>query len=132
MGNHRLARLTLQRAIEIAQNAGDLEAAGLAALTVIEELGEHLPAQDLSATYDRAAELLSRSGNQEHKDRLLEASRRVLFLVGSLPSPPTWKGFNFYDAVMRFEARIIERALREAGGIVSRAAELLGISRESL
>ncbi len=132
MGNHEVARLTLQRATEIARNAGDLEAAGLAALTIIEELGEHLPADDLSATYDQAAELLSRSGNQEHKDRLLEASRRVLFYVSVLPTPPTWKGFNLYDSVRRYEARIIERALREAAGVVSRAAALLGIGRQSL
>ena len=132
MGNYRVARLTLQRAVEVGQNVGDLEAAGLAALTVLEELGDHLPAQDLSATYDRAADLLTRSGNQEHKDWLLVASRRVLFLIGENPTPPTWKGFNFYDAVTRYEARIIERALREAGGVVSRAAELLGLSRQGL
>jgi two-component system, chemotaxis family, chemotaxis protein CheY len=132
MGNHKVARLTLQRAVEVAQNAGDLESAGLASLTILEELSDSLPAQDLSATYDRAAELLSRSGNQEYKDRLLDASRRVLFHVGVLPTPPTWKGFNFYDAVLRYEARIIERALKEARGVVSRAAELLGLSRQSL
>ena len=132
MGSHKVARLTLQRAVEVAQNAGDLEAAGLAALTILEELSDSLPAQDLSVTYDRAADLLSRSGNQEHKDRLLASSRRVLFLMGVLPTPPTWKGFNFYDAVLRYEARIIERALKEARGVVSRAAELLGLSRQSL
>jgi CheY-like chemotaxis protein/tetratricopeptide (TPR) repeat protein len=132
MGNHKAALPTLQRAVDVAQNGGDLESAGLAALTILEELSDHMPAQDLSATYDRAADLLSRSGNQEHKDRLLEASRRVLFLVGVLPTPPTWRGFNFYDAVLRYEARLIERALREARGVVSRAAELLGLSRQSL
>jgi tetratricopeptide (TPR) repeat protein len=131
-GKHRVARLTLQRAIEVAQNAGDTEAAGLAALTILEELGKHLPSDDLTATYDRAADFLTRSGNQEHKDRLLNASRRVLLLIGVLPTPPTWKGFNFYDAVRRYEARIIERALREAGGVVTRAAALLGIGRQSL
>lgn len=132
MGNHRVARLTLQRAVEVAQNAGDKEGAGLAALTILEELAEHMAAQDLSATYDRAAELLADSAHQDHKDRLLTASRRVLYLVGTLPSPPTWKGFNLYDAVLRFEARLIERALRETDGIVSRAAQLLGIERTSL
>lgn len=132
MGSHKVARLTLQRAVEVVQNAGDLEAAGLAALTILEELSEHLQSHDLSATYDRAAELLSKSENRETKDRLLAVSRRVLFLISSLPSPPTWKGFNFYDAVLRFEARLIERALRDAGGIVSRAAQLLGIDRSSL
>ena len=129
---HKVARLTLQRAVEVAENAGDTEAAGLAALTVLEELGDHLLADDLTATYDRAAELLSRSGNQEHKDRLLAAARRVLFLSGLLPTPPTWKDFNFYDAVRRHEARIIGRALKEAGGVISRAAGLLGINRQSL
>ena len=132
MDRYKVAQLTLQRAVEVAHNAGDLEAAGLAALTILEELGEHVQPHELSATYDRAAELLSKSDNREIKDRLLTASRRVLFLVGSLPTPPTWRGFNLYDAVVRFEARLIERALREAGGIVSRAAELLGISRQSL
>lgn len=132
MGNRRVALRTLQRAVETAENAGDSEAAGLAALTVLEELGEQMPAQDLGDTYDRAAELLSRYGNREHKDRLLAVSRRVLFLAVSLPTPPTWKGFNFYEAVLRYESRIIERALREAGGVVSRAAEMLGIGRRSL
>jgi CheY-like chemotaxis protein len=132
MGHHRVARLTLQRAIEVAQNAGDSENAGLAALIILEELAEHLPARDLSATYVRAAELLSNSENGDAKDRLLVASRRLLHLIGTHPEPPTWKGFNLYDAVLRFEARLIERALREAGGVVARAAQLLGIERRSL
>lgn len=132
MGSHKLARLTLQRAVEVAQNAGDSESAGLAALIILEELPEQLPAHDLSATYDRAIELLANSRNQDAKDRLLAASRRVLFLSGSLPTPPTWKGFNFFEAVRRYEARLIERALRETGGVVARAAQLLGIGRQSL
>jgi CheY-like chemotaxis protein len=132
MSGHQIARATLQRAVDVAQNAGDSETAGLASLIILEELAEHLPANDLNATYDRAAELLSKSENRETIDRLLAVSRRVLFLVGSLPSPPTWKGFNFMEAVRRYEARIIERALRDAGGVVTRAAQLLGIERRSL
>ncbi len=132
MGGHEAALRELQRATEVAQSAGDTEAEGLAVLTRIEELGEYLPAEELTATYDRAFELLSRSGNQEYKDRLLAASRRVLFLTGVLPAPPTWEGFNFNKAVLRYEARIIERALKEARGIVSRAAGLLSIRRQSL
>ncbi|MGB8508528.1 MAG: response regulator [Pyrinomonadaceae bacterium] len=132
MNSYPLARLTLQRAVEVAENAGDTEAAGLAALTIIEELGERLPAHDLGATFDRAAELLSTSGNREHTDRLLASSRRVLFLAGKLPSPPSWEGFNFFDAVMRYEACLIEGALKEAGGVLARAAELLGVGRQSL
>jgi CheY-like chemotaxis protein len=132
MGSHRQAREALQRATEVAQTAGDSEAAGLAALTVLEELAEHVEAADLSATYDRAAELLSNTQDQKVKDRLLAASRRVLFVVGARSSPPSWKGFNFFDAVLRYEARLIESALREAGGVVSRAAQLLGVERRNL
>jgi CheY-like chemotaxis protein/tetratricopeptide (TPR) repeat protein len=132
MGSHEAALRELQRAVEAAQGAGDTEAEGLAVLTMIEELGEHMSAEELTPTYDRAAELLSRSGNQEYKDRLLAAARRVLFLIGQLPTPPKWEGFNLYKAVLRYEARIIERALREARGVVSRAAELLGIRRQRL
>ena len=132
LSHHKVARLTLQRAAEVAQSAGDSEAAGLASLVILEELAEHLPAQDLSATYDRAMELLSDTQNQEIKNRLLACSRRVLFLISSLPSPPTWKGFDFYDTVLRFEARLIGRALKEVGGVVSRAAQLLGIERRNL
>jgi CheY-like chemotaxis protein len=131
-GNMKDALPTLQRAVEVAENAGDIESAGLAALTILEELGKYLPTDELTPTYDRAADLLSRSGNQELKDRLLTASRNVLFLIGVNPTPPTWKGFDFYDAILRFEARIISRALVETGGVVSRAAELLGLKRQAL
>lgn len=131
-GNMKVALPTLQRAVDVAENAGDIESAGLAALTIVEELGKYLPADELTAVYDRAADLLSRSGNQEYKDRLLAASRSVLHLVGEHPTPPTWMGFNLNDAVLRYEARIISRALAEAGGVVSRAAELLGLRRQAL
>jgi CheY-like chemotaxis protein/tetratricopeptide (TPR) repeat protein len=131
-GNMKVALPTLQRAVDVADNAGDTENAGLAALTIIEELGKYLPTDELTPTYDRAADLLSRSGNQELKDRLLAASRNVLFLIGENPTPPTWKGFNFNDAVLRYEARIILRALKEAGGVVARAATLLGLKRQAL
>jgi len=132
IGSHKLACQKLQCAVEVAQGVGDTESAGLASLVILEELAEYLPPQDLSATYDRAAELLANSENRESKDRLLACSRRVLFLISSLPSPPTWKNFNFVEAVRRYEARIIERALRDAGGVVTRAAQLLGIERRSL
>lgn len=126
------ARLTLQRAVEVAQNAGDLESAGQTSLTIIEELGDHLPAQDLSATFDSAAELLSGTQHPTTKDRLVFCARRVMHLIGILPTPLKWKGFSLYEAVRRFEAPIIERALKDASGVVARAAQLLGINRQTL
>lgn len=126
LGQYQHARITLQSAIEVAHNAGDSEDAGLAALSIIEELGEHLTADDLSITYQRALELLSSSRNVETHARLSACAGRVLFLLGSLPSPPSWKNFSLREAVRRYEGRIIEKALKDAGGIVTRAARMLG------
>src|SRR5205085_11481261 len=64
-------------------------------------------------------------------DRLLLCARRALFLVGVLPTPPTWENFSLTEALRRYEGRIIERALRDAGGIVTRAAHLLGFKHHT-
>jgi len=126
LSRHQEARSTLQKAVEVAQNAGDTESAGQAALALIEELGEHLTADDLSNIFEHALDLLSSSKHPTNKDRLLSCARRVLFLFGVLPSPPSWENFSLTEALRRYEGRIIERALKDAGGIVSRAAHLLG------
>ncbi|MGB8510738.1 MAG: response regulator [Pyrinomonadaceae bacterium] len=132
LGRHQLARLTLQHAVEVAQGAGDVEGAGQAALAVIEELGEQLTPRDLGVTFDRAAELLSATRHPGSKDRLVNCARRVLFLLGVMPVPDTWANFSFKDAVHRYEACLIERALTDACGTTARAAQLLGIKRQSL
>jgi tetratricopeptide (TPR) repeat protein len=43
MGHHKPARLALKRAVDVAQNAGDSEAAGLAALTIPRRVGRAPP-----------------------------------------------------------------------------------------
>lgn len=126
LGNHQQARITLQSAVEVAQGAGYTEGAGLAALSIIEELGEHLNPDDLSLTYQRAADLLTASRNMGTHARLSACANRVLCLIGALPGPSTWENFSLKEAVRRYEGRIIERALRDANGIVTRAAHMLG------
>ncbi|MCA1604476.1 MAG: sigma 54-interacting transcriptional regulator, partial [Acidobacteria bacterium] len=77
-GQRAEARLILQRAMEVAEPAGDAEGAGVAALTIIEELGDNLPTDELSRLYKRADYLLSRSQNAGIVDRLLRAARRIV------------------------------------------------------
>jgi two-component system chemotaxis response regulator CheY len=132
LGRHEEARAALGRAEEVAGLAGDSEGAGQAALTVIEEMGERLELCDLEDTYERALRLLAGSRHPGNKDRLLACANTVLELVGALPSPSTWEDFSFKQAVRRYEARLIEGALRETGGVVSRTAQLLGLTRQSL
>lgn len=131
LGHHHRARLTLQSAVEVAQSAGNSEGAGLAALCIIEELGEHLTTDDLSLTFQRAADLISTSRNMNTHARLSACASRLLFLIGELPTPPTWKNFSLREALRRYEGRIIERALRDAGGVVTRAAHLLGFKHHT-
>jgi CheY-like chemotaxis protein/Tfp pilus assembly protein PilF len=133
LGRHARARAVLQRAIEVAERVGDLEGAGQAALTIVEELGDHLPISDLADTYERASELLEKSQHPGLLARLNAGGRRLL---RALTRPPTtadefrpsrsWHRFSFWPEVRRYEAYLIERALKETGGVVTRAARLLG------
>lgn len=126
------ARAALERAEEVAAQAGDAEGAGQAALTLIEEMAERLEFEDLGDTYERALRLLKGSRHPGNKERLLGCANRVLELVGVLPVPSTWEGFSFKESVRRYEARLIEGALKDAGGVVSRTSQLLGLTRQSL
>jgi transcriptional regulator with PAS, ATPase and Fis domain len=78
LGHYEESRLTLERAAEIASQAGDNEGAGVAALTIIEELGERLGVEEMTGLYERADQLLTGSQNSETIARLRESARRVL------------------------------------------------------
>jgi CheY-like chemotaxis protein len=129
------ARTSFVRAVETAELAGDTEGAGLAALSLAEELGERMSARELRETFERAADLVSNSKNPGTLARLSACASRVVRAL----SPPAhgaeetaqsveerWAGFSLKGEVLRYESELIERALRDAGGVVSRAAKLLG------
>ncbi len=71
------ARSTLQRAIEVAHTAGSNEAAGLAALAIIEELSDQLSRDELRVIYQRADDLLAKSQHPETPARLISLARRI-------------------------------------------------------
>jgi CheY-like chemotaxis protein len=127
LGRPQIAYEVLGRAVEVAEQAGDGESAGQAAMTIIEECGSHLSGSELSEIYVRADELLGKSQNMATLKRLGACARRVLFLTHASASPHDWTGFSFRDAVRSYESHLIERALRDAEGMVSRAAQLLGL-----
>ncbi|MDT5272675.1 MAG: hypothetical protein QOH49_4861 [Acidobacteriota bacterium] len=131
-GQFEQAGEVLLRAADVAEAAGDVEGAGQAALTIIEELGERLALQDLGGSFERADALLANSRHPGNRNRLYACARLVLFVVGVLPEPDTWEGFSFREAVRRYEGRLVEGALRDSGGVVARAAQLLGLTRQSL
>ena len=77
-------------------------------------------------SFERAVELLGPSASPPLMTRLCNCARRVVSLVGERGTKFEWDGFSFREAVHQYEASIIEKALAEAGGSVTRAAYLLG------
>lgn len=130
-GHHARARLTLQRAIAVAEQAGDNPAAGRAALVVIEELSENIAEGELCTLFEQAADRLTKSQHPNLTARLIAAARLVLNrlkpqTLTTEDAPANWQGFSFRKAIHRYERNLIERALKDARGVVTRAAELLG------
>jgi tetratricopeptide (TPR) repeat protein len=134
-GRHEEARRSLARAIEVAEAAGDRAGAGLAALTLTEELGAGLGHAELCEAFERAHGPLSGTRNPDTLSRLTACARRALESFMALQAEgddeagtpeERWEGFSLKAEVMRYEAELISRALRDADGVVSRAAKLLG------
>jgi tetratricopeptide (TPR) repeat protein len=78
LGQHEQARSTLHRAVEVADQAGSLDLAGQAALTMIEELGESLTIAEMQSIYDRADGLLTNSVDRATLSRLRSCARQVV------------------------------------------------------
>jgi CheY-like chemotaxis protein len=132
MGNYPRSRALLQRAIEVAETAGDLEGAGRAHLSIIEELAEQTSPTELTSIYQSASDLLQRSQDPSIGKRLIACARKVIEALGDSEgkdpeaSEHSWDGFSFKEKILDCERAIIERALRDANGSVTRAARLLG------
>lgn len=132
------AKSVLDRAVEIAQTAGNPDRGGIAAVTAIEELSDYLPVDALHNYYRTAESLLSNSQNLSLRTRLGECARRVLSVALAANTattntePPLQPGFSLDSEVLRYEASLIRRALEESGGSVTRAARLLGVTHQGL
>jgi len=133
LGKYPRSKELLDRAIEVAETAGDLEGAGRAKLSIIEELAEQTSSPELASIYQSAADLLQRSQDPSAGKRLISCARKVIDALGAAETDEdskvqeqSWEGFSFKEEVLKSEGAIIERALRDAGGSVTRAARLLG------
>jgi tetratricopeptide (TPR) repeat protein len=122
----------LRRAVEVAEVAGALTNAGLAVLTLIEEHGatRRLPPAEVYEAYQRADMLLKDAQDAEVMARLRASARMVMRRLGETPLHE--KNFSLYGAVQEYEAKLIEKALEDAGGSVTKAARLLGVTHQSL
>ncbi|HYJ85355.1 MAG TPA: tetratricopeptide repeat protein [Pyrinomonadaceae bacterium] len=131
------ARFTVQKAIEVAHQVGALNKAGLAALTMIEELDELTPEASYAA-YERASEWLTTSQSQDILLRLNAAAKKIFAKLSRELNEEdrsislTNRACDLHAEVLKFEGRIIRQALAQSNGSVTRAALLLGLSYQGL
>lgn len=113
------------RAIEVGVQAGDLEKAGLAALTLVEQLAEQLSEDDLCAVVEFARDSFRDTQNSEIRNRLTQCAYRALSIIHT--ARPDWSNFSLDETLRRHESRFVQMALEDSGGSVTKAAELLGL-----
>jgi tetratricopeptide (TPR) repeat protein len=133
------AHTRLAEAVEIAQNAGDPERGGVAALTMVEELGSQLDLEVIKNFYYKAESLLSNSQNRGLQTRLGECARRTLSasLVQTINGESAQDNsiqadFSLDAEVLRYEGSLIRQALEQSKGSVTKAARLLGVTHQGL
>lgn len=121
------AYAAFERAIQIADEAGDRESAGLAALVLVEQLPERLSDDELFAILEGANERLGKAQNVDLLRRQKECFRRFVSRI-LWPDLP----ISLEQSVGRHEARLILRALEATGGVIRQAARLLELSYQGL
>ena len=137
MGQPERAQLVFERAMDVAHQAGALNKAGLAGLTLIEAL-DQASTDALCIAFDRASESLADSQSEDLLRRVNTAARKLFVrLHGELEpedamdalrnSPP-----DLHSQVLNYERTLIRHALARANGRVTRAASLLGVSYQGL
>ena len=124
---------TLRRAADIAEQAGAVEDAGRALLSLMEEHGDRIAEHELLGTYERAHNLLKETQDMETILRLRACALRIVSARRASLSKRRmrsvvdfWANFNLTERVHTFEARYVRRALIDGEGSVTRASRLLG------
>ena len=132
LGAHDASLNILREAIKVAQASGALTQAGHAALTLIEEHGTNwrLSQSDLTVIFSRANHFLKGTQDAEDKERLLACAQTVIRRLSGMQLHD--RNFSFYGAVHELEGKLIEQALELEGGSITRAAERLGLKRQTL
>jgi tetratricopeptide (TPR) repeat protein len=131
LGRNDASINVLRRAVQVAEEAGASCGAGLAALTLIEEHGERraLSPVEVYELYLRADRLLKDAQHPEAFARLRACAPGVMRRLAGVEFGD--KNFTIFNAVHELEAKLIEQALDEAGGSVTRAAKLLGVRHQT-
>ena len=137
LGKQARAHVNLQRAIEVAHEADALNQAGLATLTMIEEV-DRLSPDTLQAAYQQARDWLSDSQSLDVLSRLNAAAGKLAASVRRELSRDEAvdillaKPYDMDQKLLEYEHDLIKQALIQSDGKVSHAAKLVGKSYQGL
>jgi tetratricopeptide (TPR) repeat protein len=137
LGKQARTQMILQRAIKVAHEADALNKAGVAALTMIEEVDQLSP-DTLKAAYQQAREWLADSQSREVLSRLSAAGGKLADslcremsrdeAVDALLTRP----LDLDQRLLECEHETIKQALVQTDGSVAQAAPLIGRSHQGL
>lgn len=135
LGSTGRAQFTLQEAIEVAHQAGSVNRAGIAALTMIEEISD-LSDDMLSSAYEQASEWLEEAQSHTLLLRFKAAGRKLAARLRTnttnSPTETLLTRRKCKDELLQIEEARIRKALAEANGSVTRAASLIGVTYPGL
>ena len=137
LGRTENARFVFRQAVEAAIDVNALNVAGLAALTLIEEIQELSP-DIIQASYRQAREWLANSQSPDIKLRLADVACRVLDSINTEFSADEATEILLNEPgglraqLEKHERVVIKRALDEVNGRVTHAASLLEMRYQSL
>ena len=137
LGRTARAHFVFRQAIEAAHQVNALNIAGLAALTLIEEI-QNLSPEILQAAYRQAREWLANSQSPDIKLRLADVAARVVASIHTELSTDEATEILLSEPgglraqLEKHERVVIKRALDEVDGRVTHAASLLDMRYQSL
>jgi tetratricopeptide (TPR) repeat protein len=136
LGRSEQARFTFQNAIELAHEADALNKAGLAALSLIEEVDDLTP--DILATaYEQASEWLADCYSQglllRFKTVGIKLARELRRGKDTDAKDKLFnRSLNLQDETLKLERELISKALARVDGRITHAAKLLGVRYQTL
>ena len=131
-----VAQATFECAIAVAEKAGASDKAGLAALTMIEEL-DQLSRKTLLRLYEQASAGMATMRNRKLQWRVINAAKKIMTrfwaeidpdrAMDILLAPP-----SLQEELIRFEERLIKHVLAQTEGNLSECASSFPLIQERL
>src|SRR6267142_3843165 len=131
MGRYQSALGILKRAAHVAETTGNSQLSGKVLLTILEEVKNFLSPNEIGSFYQEADGKLGDHLSLEIMVRLRSSARLAMANVATGKSENLIPG-SFEQEVHKRESELIRIALEKAGGSVTRAARMLGLTHQGL